>query len=75
MIGSQSKAAVWHRKSSQSKAAPERSRFMPSQLFFLTRELCDRVFDTLRESFEAILKQDNKEALAFAVLNPTLTYE
>jgi len=48
---------------------------MTSQSFFLTRELCERVFASMRESFEAILKQDNREALAFAVLNPTLTYE
>lgn len=48
---------------------------MPSQSCFLTHALCERVFATLRESFEAVLKQEGREALAFAVINQTLTSE
>lgn len=47
---------------------------MSSQSFFCTPELCEKVFLGYEDSIRNRIEVEGRQAFAFAVINPTLTY-
>lgn len=48
---------------------------MPNKSFFLTAELCQRVFDRQRDHLLETVADKNRKAFAIAVLNPVISFE